>query len=325
MIFHYTSQEGFKGIIQEDGIHLWFSDVRYMNDRDELENARRFFLQVVKDLFDEGDINEKIYEILKEVVCKSRNFSNTKKMYRILGPGKIEFKREREEGEFNKYICCFSQEQDSLPMWGHYLKNDNSGYAIGFDFENLMVKEFGIVRKVADSNRIARNDERKVQNEEIYGPLDITYDDVEKVRDFRESIITFAKEISRNDDAEHKNQCVIALQEWFENMASYFKDYHFAYEKEERLVICIKSLDNPGVDINQREEIRHRFVHGLVIPYIEVRIPNKKILKAVTISPQIGLNSEEKLLIESVKEYLKYLGYTHEIDIRCSEIPLRYY
>ena len=91
------------------------------------------------------------------------------------------------------------------------------------------------------------------------------------------------------------------------------------------MIATVKAPNTPNTEKEQYNNINFRFVHGLAIPYIEIHIPDKKRLKALTVSPRIGLNSNDVDTIESVRTCLKYLGYTHKIDILCSEIPLRYY
>ena len=98
----------------------------------------------------------------------------------------------------------------------------------------------------------------------------------------------------------------------------FFKNNHFNYEKEIRLLVEL--LDSS----DRFDFVKYRFDHGLVIPYFEIVI-NKEALSAISVSPQIGLSSDSELIKSSIENYLKKQGYTSKININCSEIPLRYY
>ena len=127
------------------------------------------------------------------------------------------------------------------------------------------------------------------------------------------------------DNPAKQSECIISNQQAFEVYSCRFKDYHFAYEKEQRISATVKESDRIYIDEKRRDDIKFRLSHGLAIPYFELYIPKKEVLKAISISPKIGLNTDDKAAIDSMQLYLRHLGYNHKIDIRCSEIPLRYY
>lgn len=310
MLFHYTSQEGFKGIVQEDGIHLWVSDARYMNDRSELVNAWKFFMQAAQELVDENKIDEEIFEIIKSINHHHGGFSLTRLWYGGNCPERVEVINKILR--VHKYICCFSKEKDSLPMWNYYLKNDCNGYAIGLNRKKLetFCKEF------------SPQENKKYVFSEI---RDVLYNDVKKVKIFKEGLCNFRNDIFKNMTKGSDPQAIAGLRMDFEKYATICKDYHFAYENEVRMITTVRNLECFGTKEKQCGNVNFRLAHGFAIPYIEIHIPNKEILEAITLSPRIGLNSNDEDTIESVRSYLNYLGYTHDIEILCSEIPLRYY
>ena len=77
IIYHYTSQKGFEGIVREDGIHLWFSDVRYMNDSSELINAKKFLIQAADELLNEKKIDEDIYNTIQKIEYNPKKFDKS--------------------------------------------------------------------------------------------------------------------------------------------------------------------------------------------------------------------------------------------------------
>jgi uncharacterized Fe-S radical SAM superfamily protein PflX len=51
-IFHYTTAEGLKGILTSQT--LWATDFRYLNDTEELSQAKEIFISVVKPIMAEA-------------------------------------------------------------------------------------------------------------------------------------------------------------------------------------------------------------------------------------------------------------------------------
>lgn len=97
-IFHYTSVYGLNGILENK--KLRFTNIKYMNDKDEFKAG-------IESLFEEGSL------------------SKSERDKCILQIDKI----------INKiFICCFSLDRDSLPLWNYYTKDSSSqGYNIEFD------------------------------------------------------------------------------------------------------------------------------------------------------------------------------------------------
>lgn len=96
-IFHYTSIGGLQGILENKKIR--FTNIRYMNDKDEL-------LAGLESVLKESDISGEKADNLRTA-----------------------FQAE----ERQTFVCCFSIEEDSLPMWNYYTKETNSqGYNIEF-------------------------------------------------------------------------------------------------------------------------------------------------------------------------------------------------
>ena len=318
-MFHYTSQKGFEGIVKEDGIHLWFSDARYMNDSSELLSAKSFLDQAADELLEEKKIDASLhYDIINTEYSpvKIDGAYYISKKARKNSKGVIHEACIQLQSHYeHKYVCCFSREPDSLPMWNYYLKTDGHGYAVGIDLSDITVDTF----------KIAGNTTNKADFELSTEISDVTYDNREKLRILKNAILDLSDQYAEYpDDITKKQECLVAFQNKFETYSTIFKDYHFKYENELRMISTVKSSDS-YIDNQHRDDIKFRLSHGLTIPYFELIIPHKQALKSVSISPMIGLNSDTDFVIESMSVYLHNLGYTHDIEIRCSEIPLRYY
>ena len=312
LAYHYTSQDGFKGIVQEDGIHLWFSDIRYMNDSSELINAQKVLSYAAKELLSENEIDQAIYNVLQNVKYEIKKIDRIE----FFPSDGIRAKIEVFSADFCRFVCCFTKEADSLPMWNYYLKGDGNGYAIGIDARCVDLSKCEIVGQVKDQSDFSLDHEI----------TPVEYRDEVKVNILKTEIRRFAASLSAcKGIIEKETECRNAFQSAFEMYASRFKDRHFQYENELRMMATVRMSDKTDIDGKKRDDIRFRLSHGLVIPYFELHIPQKPALKAISISPRIGVNADNTAAIESMKLYLKTLGYIHDIDIRCSEIPLRYY
>lgn len=304
MIFHYTSQEGFKGIVQDDGIHLWLSDARYMNDKSEINYAVNSLIKVAEKFRRENRINSDVYEEIVKINDNPTDFAIIQTYYGLTNDGRLDSWNVMEDGIVHKYICSFSKEQDSLPMWKCYLKNDNNGYAIGLNEDMLKMYSGKCINgKIAD----------------------VIYDDDRTFEVYESYLERFCANMNSSITDEDRKEIWLGLKKFIEESAILFKHPKFAYENEVRLIATIKSSKSAGEKEENHPKIKFRSApHGLRIPYTEIHIPNKDILSAIIISPQIGGDSDEKITIESVRTYLKRLGYKDDIEIRYSEIPLRY-
>jgi hypothetical protein len=118
--FHYTSEEGFRGIIESK--KLWFSDLRSTNDPRELvlglARIRPIAERIISERKDEWNV-----AIYKSMLDRTLNtHKNT-----------------------DFFSCCFSPFGDKLPMWQQYA-NAGKGLSIGFrpralvDFPGRMQK-----------------------------------------------------------------------------------------------------------------------------------------------------------------------------------------
>lgn len=102
-IFHYTSIGGLDGILSNKTLR--FTNIRYMNDKDEI----------------------------------SAGIKSLEKKLAALGVQQKSPSLEDLSDEKQVFVCCFSLNGDSLPMWYYYTKDINSqGYNIEFDSKQLV-------------------------------------------------------------------------------------------------------------------------------------------------------------------------------------------
>ena len=103
-IYHYTSIGGLQGILQSKTLR--FTNIKYMNDRDEI-------IAGLESIAYTCNASQEECELLRS------SFMN--------------------HGA-QTFVCCFSLEDGSLPMWNYYTKEiNNQGYNIEFDHKNFLL------------------------------------------------------------------------------------------------------------------------------------------------------------------------------------------
>jgi hypothetical protein len=105
ILYHYTTQEGFLGIIQSKT--LWASSIRHLNDSSEFNYAINLALRISNDYVKSG-----------------KDDSGFKQIVRVF------------RHVLNIYVCSFSTQKDQLSQWRAYCR-DGGGFSIGFDAAHL--------------------------------------------------------------------------------------------------------------------------------------------------------------------------------------------
>ncbi|CAE6858346.1 hypothetical protein R69619_07798 [Paraburkholderia nemoris] len=110
-VYHYCGADSFLSIVK--GGHLWVSDARKTNDRQELNWFKDLAFQYL-------EMHSKSDKDIKTV------FEN------------LDFRFELVQGISDYFVCCFSEERDSVPQWAAYAER-GAGFAIGFDVNALRI------------------------------------------------------------------------------------------------------------------------------------------------------------------------------------------
>jgi len=110
MIYHYTSGEGLRGIIESS--EIWLTNVAFVNDTTECRA-----LQEEKRLFNINEFNNKyVQEEWKQFISESHT-------------------------DFDTYITSFSSGEESLDQWRAY-----GNFRIGFEANKLIKRGFNIYK-----------------------------------------------------------------------------------------------------------------------------------------------------------------------------------
>ena len=114
IVYHYTSADGLRGILNSKSVCLRMTDSRFLNDKEEITHGS----QLVKKLIDEYDNNPEA--TLPGIP------SHTEFMSMLLGS----------IADRSFYSTSFSSETEQLSQWLSYCPQQG-GYAIGFDKQQL--------------------------------------------------------------------------------------------------------------------------------------------------------------------------------------------
>lgn len=295
-IFHYTSPEGVLGILKAGKPILWFSQYDSLNDTTEGTHVVEVYQSVCDELFGDRRISLPFYQAIHEIKPMEKEAFIYSEVKNTLGQEDdcdwCKFERPK------RYICCFSKNFDSLPMWNYYTKgNKYEGYNIGFNFY-----------------KTAHTD---VQD--CYGKgyhlqfFTVIYDDKEKKSIIR-SRIKKLYSLYQLDQQETVPPIICnVLSSYLKELSLIFKKSCFCHEQEVRAILTV------GESCTQFE-VKYRSNAGYIIPYIEVPFP-KDTVSGITIGPLLN----DKTAVENIKQFAKDRGYhLLDNDIRSSKIPIRY-
>ena len=324
-IFHYTSVEGLKNILQTK--KLWFSGIQYLNDANEIKEG----VKALKDYFDALDDGE-YYLQYKPI------------LYLILET------LENSLLSNNIFVCSFSLGKDELPLWNYYTKDNNSqGYNICFSIEKILesiVKENTELLNgcfITYGNTIYYDKTNILEISKIFDGMFNSFADC--FPDDAKRVLFKVEDIFKLSDAEKEyynnnvNQVISeakTIEKYLSNIyfyngeklcfekgifadpTLYIKNKAFESEKEIRIVIQIP--DDKMKDI--QDKIKFRTCNGILVPYLELEFGVESI-DGFNLSPTL----KDDIVERGLRKYLDCCGFDinkMEYGIQKSQIPLRY-
>ena len=298
-VFHYTSPNGLLGILRENGPVLWFSQYDSLNDISEGVHIVEVYQRVCKELFAANKIDSDFCHAIYDVkpITKEMFLYNLKEdgtPNNLTDYCKFE--------EVQKYVCCFSKNQDSLPMWNYYAKGDKyEGYNIGFcfwrtrqwDVQDCYGKgyNFELFTVIYDDNTKREIVQKKIK--ELYS----YYRDADCI-ETREKILPRIK---------------TTLSYYLKALGLKFKQDCFQHEQEVRAILTVPKG-------NTKFKVKYRSKAGYIIPYIEIPFP-AQIISSITVGPLLN----DQSAVENIKQFTRDRHYPlNDNDIQTSKIPIRY-
>lgn len=313
-IYHYTSIYGLEGVLKNKTLH--FTNIKYMNDKDEIIAG---IDSLSSDLSDFKEERESFLHII-------------------------------ENRKMQTFVCCFSNEKDSLPMWNYYTKEiNNHGYNIEFDNKKLVES---ILRKnqalngcnisFGDVDYSINNHSKytKTINNKLNIILRLMLAKLEfwiAKNSYENGLLSYEESKTKELEEEIKK---LEKKDTLRNLSVYFfegekcsfkkevlEDYlyfikrdSFKQENEFRIVISIPDELLPK--LKEDGIYKFRISNGVLVPYIELKF-SEEVVKGITISPTV----QSDLVELSIQDFLKYCKYDVEDYsqfIKHSNIPVRF-
>lgn len=296
-LFHYTSASALKKILREEGIVLRFTKYGFVNDKSEGKVILDVYKSACNKLLREQKIGKSFYD---EIIGLKK--SGEKSFYIATpesgsGAGKMVY------DEYDAYICCFSSLPDSLPMWNYYIK-DTEGMGYNIEFKNLLLS--GLYQ--SKWGGLDRSN---------WGIYKIDYVDVSN-ENRGETFATFCRWIEELAHFEGNMEMVKKLLSGYLLRAELmYKHDCFKHEHEVRYVLYVPK----HMKRNQELKIDYMEKKGILVPYIDILIPNKNIVKGLTIGALVSFEDARDGVATLLEERHYPIG---EESIRRSGMPVRF-
>lgn len=308
-IFHYTSITGLQGILEKRTLR--FTNINYLNDKDEITAGVESLAKII-DGTDEQ--KEKLFTPIHEL------------------------------GE-RTFVCCFSLDEDSLPMWNYYTKEShNQDYNIEFN-DRLLVESILLNNPLLEGCELSfslveycKNNHShysKIFSNEFNSSLDFAmlnfFSTIAKNISDNDSQLLQEWETRLNELSKRKKEVGLSVYRYHGQTGKFKRDTSgnylffvkrecFSPEKELRITITVPPEKLPL--LKQREVYKYRISNGVLVPYLELNFsPNA--IQGLTISP----TTQSDLAEQSIKDFLKYCDCSFdnpETFIKKSKVPVRF-
>lgn len=297
-LFHYTSPDGLMGIFENGAPSLFFSQYDSLNDTKERKDIYEILQKYCDKQLKAGKMSQKLYDDIISIP-QSDLFGITRKLDEelLLENGEVvKDVTTFADEECYTYICSFSKNNDSLPMWRMYSKAEHyEGFCIEFSASAFSLKQYYRKGFTIELVKVIYDERRKMELiEAVLSPIMCLYDSATK-KD-KESFLSIVK--------------MMIGQFQFT-----FKNKSFSYEEEIRAILHIPKVSTAGVE--QVSERKYRQSNGLIVPYVIYSMDAISAI-SVTIAPTI----KEEIAVGNLKDYLCSKNLNH-ININTSDIPIR--
>jgi len=290
-IYHYTTAEGVKGIIENN--QFWVTKSDFLNDKLEFQYATKIMTEMCK-LYIKNSRIQSIF--IKYVIDEISKLSDDK------------------DSSLNGYyVISFSEKQDSALLWSEY--SDFMGYCIEFDFQQLLL---GIEKRenIFLHGAVIYNKEKQIEciKETLMIMIEALkedgYTDLENIMDAESNVSNNSLKFLA------KNAAVFCSV-----YAMFFKKECFSGEEEYRFVFSAFHDQNKKLGKLKVKSMNFREKNQLLIPYIIVQyrdnnepIPIESIL--------VGPKNNSDIAIKGIDYFLRKEQIN--IPVYKSDIPLRY-
>ncbi|RJP64797.1 MAG: DUF2971 domain-containing protein [Ignavibacteriales bacterium] len=236
VLYHYTTLEGFKGIINNRSIRC--SEIHTMNDPSELKYGKELFESCITDLIKE---NEKHYII--EILEQLKSYIEYLQL--------PHFRRH--------FIACFCKKDNLLSQWrGYALKGGGYNIGISFDSSTCICPEIDNIDDVKPLHL-----RKIIYNQEDQKKIIETY-----IRDLIKSIIIAVESDGFILDASINSKIALYASNLLFDMMLSMKNYAFHEEEEWRLIRLLRSDESHKL-------YKFNEINNELIPYLDTYIYKK--------------------------------------------------
>ena len=288
ILYHYTSGESLKGIIEDKELRITKSE--FLNDKGEIKYTHSTIIKIIDEFISDNPAEEEVE--FKKV---------------------IQTGIDTEEFLADSYVMPLSTNKDSNLLWSNYANND--GYNMGFRYPGI--------EKILNENINGNKDDASEQVSVILSSK-VIYDEEQQRTFLCKEIIDMYKiyMYCRKTEQLHKFYEYISKSKVNIFLHSlFFKANCFKQEEEFRVVIM------PGNKARNSNNIKCRFTSGVFIPYFKSSIVNNEDSKnmlpieSITIGPKNNLDIAE----DGLRYFLNLNGLGEDrVEIKKSNIPYRY-
>lgn len=233
-LFHYTTFEGFKGIIKNRSI--WLSHINSLNDPNELKYGKQLILNILN-----RQIGNKHSELINQYLSYLATIVNG-----------------FSESIYGNYVACFCESNNLLSQWRAY-GHRGGGYNLGFTFTSDT--------KFYISENHSEKGDNLILRKIIYDPTNQN----KIITDYVTSIISSIKAATKKKiQDKHDGDLRSRMAAWeslnilYDLMLS-FKNPVFEEEKEWRLILSRQPDDKV-------EQLHFRENDSTHIPYFDTNI-----------------------------------------------------
>jgi len=286
-IFHYTSPLGFQSILFQDpnNVTLWASRYDCLNDVSEGTIAEEILKEVCDELLENKKIDDYLHDLFSTVTLPRTALLHYNKgeSIKITRP------------EFDRYVCSFSKNKDSLSMWNYYSKgNRYEGFNIGFYATNLKESLENFLGSV----------------EAVPHVFPVIYKKSEQ-KQLIEKMLLKLKDLYKKEQ-EPQIRYIISnrLLDW----SLIFKKECFEHEEEVRIIVFIAKHET-------KIPVNYRINSGYLVPYIELKI-DKDSVSDIVFGPLQMDKKQKSHQVKIMEELISSKSYSAIVDY--SEIPVRY-
>jgi hypothetical protein len=270
-IYHYTSGDSLLGIIKSK--NLWATDIRFLNDFEELNKGLKLFEEFSKSftegILEQDDSYDSVCKLIKVLISNIR--------------------RNAELTSIN--VVSLTTKHDNLRQWMSYCKSE-TGYCIEFD-SNILIPNY-----LKEHNNTIKINEI----EYVEGYSDIKYQN--SLNAMKDNLMEMLSDSnSSNNKALDIEKFTLKANTFLLNsifLASSIKPMEFQDESEHRLIYLGQNKENstnPPLNkemINlyskpQLPEPNYRTVGDVIIPYQPIPF-NINAIKSVVIGPTSNTN-----------------------------------